>query len=184
MKNSLFIKFCMYILPCSLIFLLGNPVYSQTASSDKGEFLYPANKEKVFDETVDEFYQALRDRKFPVHHELDRKDGQNHRQIDTLLFKDMPDASASFRSKVLFKDVEKYIYITWDGNIHTTYPSVESNSHQTVSPNRQVYFFFSFKDTEKEFRGRYAIYDVETKKGLYGGGTYIPKYPTYKKHLK
>jgi len=30
-------------------------------------------------------------------------------------------------------------------------------------------------DTEKEFRGRYAIYDVETKKMVAGGGTYMPK---------
>jgi len=45
----------------------------------------------------------------------------------------------------------------------------------TISPDRQVYFFYSFKDTEKEFRGNYAIYDVETKVMVAGGSTYMPK---------
>ena len=96
----------------------------------------------------------------------------------------MPDASASIRKKVLFKEVEAFNYITWDGNIHTTYPDNDTNFHQAVSPERQVYFFFTFKDTEEEFRGRYAIYDVETKEMLAGGGIYAPKYPNYIKRLK
>jgi hypothetical protein len=49
--------------------------------------------------------------------------------------------------------------------------------NQAVSPDRQVYFFYSFKDTDKEFRGRCAVYDVETKQLLAGGDTYINKYP-------
>lgn len=58
MKNLFLISLYTFIFSFSLSMLLGNPVYSQTTSSDKIEYLYPTNKEKVFDETVDEFYQA------------------------------------------------------------------------------------------------------------------------------
>lgn len=47
-----------------ILFIIGNPVYSQTTPSDKIEYSYLANKEKVFDESVDEFYLALRDIKY------------------------------------------------------------------------------------------------------------------------
>lgn len=87
----------------------------------------------------------------------------------------MPDASVNIRKKLLFNEVEGLNYITFDGNILRSYPDIDINYHQTVSPDRQVYFFYSFIDTEKEFRGRYAIYDVETKKMVAGGGTYMPK---------
>jgi hypothetical protein len=39
---------------------------------------------------------------------------------------------------------------------------------QAISPDRQVYFFYSFKDTDREFRGRCAVYDVETKQLIAG----------------
>jgi hypothetical protein len=73
-----------------------------------------------------------------------------------------------------FREVEKFNYITWDGNgILTTYPDIKMN--QAASPDRQVYFFYSFKDTDKEFRGRCAVYDVETKKLVGGGEIHIYK---------
>jgi hypothetical protein len=163
--------------------LIGKPVYSQTITSDKIEYLYPANKEKFFDETVDEFYQALRDIKYSVHQELYQRYMQKPKQqqshLDTVLFKEMPNASVNVRKKLLFNEVEGLSYIIFDGNILRPYPDIDINYHQTVSPGRQVYFFYSFKDTEKEFRGRYAIYDVETKAMVAGGGTYMPKSPTY-----
>jgi hypothetical protein len=183
MKNQFLNSFYMFILSFTLFSILGNPVHSQTTLSHKVDYLYPANKEKVFDETVDEFYQALRDIKYPVHQEFFQMYENRQRDLDTVLFREIPDASVNIRKKVLFNEVEKINYITWDANIHTTYPDLDINYHQAVSPNRQIYFFFSFKDTEEEFRGRYAIYDVETKKILAGGGNYIPKYLTYKKHL-
>jgi hypothetical protein len=49
--------------------------------------------------------------------------------------------------------------------------------NQAVSPDRQVYYFYSFKDTDREFRGRCAVYDVETKQLVAGGAAYINKYP-------
>lgn len=60
----------MFIFLITLTLVLGNPVYSQTTSSDKIEYQYPANEEKFFEETVDEFYQALSDLKYSVHQEF------------------------------------------------------------------------------------------------------------------
>ncbi|MFC9541524.1 hypothetical protein ACFTQ7_16840 [Lysinibacillus sp. NPDC056959] len=179
MKKPFLICLSMFICSFSLSMLFANPVYSQTTASEKNEYLHPANKEKVFDETVDEFYQALRDLKYPVHQEVFQRfklrSKQQQRHLDTALFKEMPDASVNIRKKLLFNEVEKLNYITFDGNILRPYPDIDINYHQTVSPDRQVYFFYSFKDTEKEFRGRYAIYDVETKETVAGGYTYMPK---------
>lgn len=184
MKKPFLISLYM-IFSCSLFVLFGNSVYSQTTPSDKVEYLYPANKEKVFDETVDDFYQALRNLKYPVHQEFYRKHYEfykNHKNkrgdMDTALFKDIPDASVNFRKKVLFHEVEKFNYVTWDGNgILTAYPDIKMKYNQAVSPDRQVYYFYSFKDTDREFRGRCAVYDVETKQLVAGGATYINKYP-------
>ena len=169
----------MFIFSISFSMFLGNPVYSLTTPSDKIEYVYPANKEKVFDETVSEFYQALRDLKYPVHKEFYQRykqmPKQQQRNLDTVLFKEMPDASVNIRKKLLFNEIEQLNYIIFDGNILRPYPDIDINYHQAISPDRQVYFFYSFKDTEKEFRGRYAIYDVETKEMVAGGGTYMPK---------
>jgi hypothetical protein len=180
-KLSLFRLYMLF--SCSLFVLSGNPVYSQTTPSDKVEYLYPSNKEKVFDETEDEFYQALRDLKYPVHQEYYRKHYEffkkhknKYGDMDDALFKDIPDASVNFRKKVMFHEVEKFYYVTWDGNgILTAYPDIKMN--QAISPDRQVYFFYSFIDTDKEFKGRCAVYDVETKQLVAGGATYINKYP-------
>ncbi|MEK3727040.1 MULTISPECIES: hypothetical protein [Lysinibacillus] len=179
MKNPFLISSFVFIFLFSFSMYLGSPVYSQTTPSDKNEYLHPANKEKVIDETVDEFYLALRDLKYPIHQEVfqryKQKSKQQQRHLDTALFKEMPDASVNVRKKILFNEVEKLNYITFDGNILRTYPNIDINYHQTVSPDRQVYFFYSFKDTEKEFKGNYAIYDVETKEMVTGGSTYMPK---------
>ena len=179
MKKPFLIHLSMFICSFSLSMLLGNPVYSQTTALDKNEYLHPANKEKFFGETVDEFYQALRDLKYPVHQEFyeryKQKPTEQQRYLEIAIFKEMPDASVNVRKKLLFNEVEALNYITFDGNILRTYPDIEIKYHQTVSPDRQVYFFYTFKDSEKEFRGRYAIYDIETKEMLAGGGTYMPK---------
>lgn len=72
--------------------------------------------------------------------------------------------------------MEKFNYITWDGDgLLTPFPDIKMN--QAVSPDRQVYFFFSFNDTAKEFTGRCAVYDVETKQLVAGGAVYMNKYP-------
>ncbi|WP_404331888.1 hypothetical protein [Mesobacillus maritimus] len=185
-------QFCLSIF--LIVGIIGTNVHAEVVENDRLEsvnYLHPENRGEVFTETVDEFYQALRERKYPVNQEFYKRNqrlykGNIHMQngLDTILFKEIPDASVNIRKKVLFHEVEEFDYITWDANIHYTYPDIDINYHQTISPHRQVYFFFSFKDTEKEFKGRYAVYDVETKKPLAGGGTYIPKYPKYENYLK
>ncbi len=62
-------------------------------------------RKKVIDETVDEFYQALRDLKYPIHQEVyqryKQKPKQQKRHLDTVLFKEMPDASVNIRKKII-----------------------------------------------------------------------------------
>jgi hypothetical protein len=90
MKNPFLISLPV-LFSFSLSMLFGNPVYAQTTPSDKIEYLHPANKEKVFDETVDEFYQALKDLKYPVHQELHQRymqqPKQQQRHLDTFFLK-------------------------------------------------------------------------------------------------
>ena len=175
-----------------LLMVTGQPAQAESnlksameTGNEKVNYIYPSNKEKVFTETVDQFYETLRKRSYPVHQEFYRKHYEFYKKhknklgnMDTALFKDMPEASVNFRKKVLFREVEKINYITWDGNgILTTYPDIQMKYNQAVSPDRQVYFYYSFKDTDKEFRGRCAVYDVETKQLLAGGETNIDKHP-------
>jgi hypothetical protein len=173
-----------FIIP---MFLLGSiQGYAQLKESVTEEinYIYPDNKVKTFTETVDQFYVALRNRSYPVHQEFYKKHYDFYKKnknklqnMDTALFKELPNASVNFRKKVLFHEVEKFNYITWDGNgIPISHPDIEMKSNQAISPNRQVYFFYSLVDTDREFRGRCAVYDVETKQLLAGGGTYIKKY--------
>lgn len=186
MKKLSSICLYMLIVSISLSMMLENHVYSESATSDKFEYVYPANKEIVFDETVDEFYQALRELKYSVHQEFYQRyilmPKEQQRHLHTNIFKEMPDASVDIRKKLLFNEVEKLNYFIFDGNIFRPYPDLDINYHQAVSPDRQVYFFYSFKDTEKEFRGRYAIYDVETKEMIAGGNTYMPKQQLTRKY--
>ncbi|WP_449622752.1 hypothetical protein [Robertmurraya sp. Marseille-Q9965] len=183
MKQLFSISLCT-LFTCSLFVLTGNPVYSQTTSADTTEYLYPANKEKVFNETEDEFYQALRDLKYTVHQEYYKKNyeffknnkNNEYGSIDDELFRDLPNASVNFRKKILFHELEEFFYVIWDGDgIFITYPDLKLD--KIVSPDRQVYFFYSFRDTAKEFRGRCAVYDVETKQLVTGGAIHMNKYP-------
>ncbi|GAE48466.1 hypothetical protein [Mesobacillus boroniphilus] len=146
MKNSLLIS--LYIV-CSIFVLLGNPVYSRASYSHKVDYLYPANSEKIIDETVDEFYQALRDRRYPVHQEFYERHKHSQEDLDAGLFKEMTDASVNVRKKVLFNEVKGYNYMTWDGNVLHTYPDIDLKNHQTVSPNRQVFSSTPLKTQKK-----------------------------------
>ena len=165
-----------------------NIISAKDSIKEEMDYIFPENKEKVFTETVDQFYEALRKRSYPVHQKFYRKHYDFYKKhknklgnMDTALFKDMPDASVNFRKKVLFHEVEKFNYITWDGNgIPNIHPDIKMKYNQAISPDRQVYFFYSFKDTDKEFRGRCLVYDVETKQLIAGGETYINKFPQIK----
>ncbi|MER2170480.1 MAG: hypothetical protein ABS938_07565 [Psychrobacillus psychrodurans] len=69
MKKLTFIAF---IITISLSVLMGNSVNSKATDSDN-EYIYPSNKERVFSETVDEFYIAIRELNYPVHQEYYQK---------------------------------------------------------------------------------------------------------------
>lgn len=156
MKKLFLFSSFVFIFLFSFSLLLGSPVHSQTNPSDNNEYLYPANKEKVFDETIDEFYQALRNLKYPIHQEVyqryKQKPKQQQTHLDTVFFKEMPDASVNVRKKLLFNEVERLNYITFDGNILRTYPGIDINYHQTVSPDRQVYFFIPLKTQKRNLK--------------------------------
>ena len=160
----------------SLSVLWGKSVYAE-----KNDYIYPENEAQVFAETVDEFYQAIRELTYPAHQELyesfKQKPKQQQIHLDTTLFKEIPDATVNFRIKGLYYEVQELNYPVFDGNNLHAYPNIDISYDQAVSPNRQVFFFYSLKDTDKEFRGRYAIYDVETKELLTAGNTYFPKSP-------
>ena len=180
------------IFALSVLMIAGQQAHAELSAeesiTEEKNYIFPDNKEKVFTETIDQFYEALRKRSYPAHQEFYRKHYEFYKinknklgNMDTALFKDMPDASVNFRKKVLFHEVEQFNYITWDGNgMLTTEPDVKVQYNQAISPDRQVYFFYSFKDTDKEFRGRCSVYDVETKQLLAGGETYINKFPQIK----
>lgn len=187
--KKLFLISIYMVFTWSLFLFSGNPVYSQTTPSNRVEYLYPTNKEKAFDETEDEFYQALRDLKYLVHQEYYRKNyeffkkhkNNEYGSMNDGIFKDIPHASVNFRKKVLFHELEKFIYVIWDGNgIFIPYPDIKLD--RVVSPDRQVYLFYSFRDTAKEFRGRCAVYDVETKQLIAGGAIHMNKYPIEEKN--
>jgi hypothetical protein len=170
-----------------------NPLSAKESVVKERTYIYPENKEKVFTETIDQFYEALRRRSYPVHQEYYNKHYAFYKKhknklgnMDSALFKDMPDASVNFRKKMLFHEVEKFYYITWDGNgMLTSYPDIQMKYNQAISPNRQVYFFYSFKDTDKEFKGRCSVYDVETKQLIAGGESIINrKMPRYSSNCR
>lgn len=179
------IKVLFSIFTLAVLMVTGQQAQAENDINDQGSYLFPENKDKVFTETIDQFYEALRRRSYPIHQQYYRKHYEFYKRhkhkygsMDTALFKDMTDASVNFRKKLLFHEVEKLNYLTWDGNgMLTTYPDLKMQYHQAISPNRQVYFFYSFKETDQDFRGRCAVYDVETKQLLAGGETYINKYP-------
>lgn len=58
----------------------------------------------------------------------------NSKYIWIILIKEMPDASVNIRKKLLFNEVKGLNYIIFDGNILRSYPDIDINYHQTVSP--------------------------------------------------
>ncbi|MGN7477787.1 hypothetical protein ACTHOQ_08015 [Solibacillus silvestris] len=109
---------------------------------------YPDNQSKAFSE-VDEFYN----------------------QLDKAIYEEYENAAFSMREKISFKEAEdtKYIFNvkTKLGNEKTENPSTPH-----IHPNRQVYFFGSFHQNEKEEWHKYAVIDAETKNLLLGGNHY------------
>jgi hypothetical protein len=146
---------------CSLL-LIGISVNAQGVKNDKEKVLYPANKDKEIKEGADLFYNAL--------------ESEFH-------YKEFPDATMNKREKVLFKDIDKFVYKYKDGKLEHSYPhSNIKDFYPAPNPNRQVYFLLTVKETEKDFNGQYAVYDAETKQFISGGKHYHSKKEYELKH--
>jgi hypothetical protein len=122
----------------------------------------PANNGKTIKESADLFYKAV--------------ESEFH-------YKEYPDATMNKREKVLFKDIDKFVYKFNDGKLEHSYPHSNIKEFTPApDPNRQVYFFMTVKETEKDFRGQYAVYDAETKEFISGGKKYHLKKEYELKH--
>ena len=65
------------IFALSVLMITGQQAHAELSAkesvTDEINYIYPGNKEKVFTETVDQFYEALRKRTYPVHQEFYRR---------------------------------------------------------------------------------------------------------------
>ena len=50
-----------------------NLLSAKESVKEEINYIFPGNKEKVFTETVDQFYEALRKRSYPVHQRVLQK---------------------------------------------------------------------------------------------------------------
>lgn len=137
---------------CSLLFI-SISVSAEGANIEKEQVIFsPANHEKVIKQNADQFYQEL--------------ETEFH-------YREYSDATLSKREKVLFKDIDKFVYKYKDGQIQHSYPSSNiKDFYPAPNPNRQVYFFMTVKETDKDFKGQHAVYDAETKQFISGGRDY------------
>lgn len=125
---------------------------------------YPANKNKNFTGSADDFYGSF------LKGKAESK--------ENFSYKEFPNAVMSKREKVLFKDIDKFTYTMRDGKKERVYPDPRTYKilRNIASPDRQVYFFISVEDNQKEFRGSYAVYDIETKQFIAGeSGEYLKR---------
>jgi hypothetical protein len=142
---------------------MGISVNAEGVKNDKGEVkLYPANYKSEIKESADHFYNGLQ---------------------TEFHYKEYSDATISKKEKVLFKDIDKFVYKYKDGQIEYSYPHSNIKDFTPApDPNRQVYIFMTVKETEKDFKGQYAVYDAETKQFISGGKTFHSKKDYELKH--
>ena len=73
------------IFALSVLMITGQQAHAELSANESVKeeinYIYPENKEKVFTETVDQFYEALRKRSYPVHQEFYRKHKNKHAPI-------------------------------------------------------------------------------------------------------
>ncbi|HCX48214.1 MAG TPA: hypothetical protein DG757_04065 [Bacillus sp. (in: Bacteria)] len=137
-------KFILGSICFSFLLFIGISVNAEKIRNEKEQLiLYPANRDKVIRQSPDQFYKELQ---------------------TEFHYKEYSGATLSKREKVLFKDIDKFVYKYKDGEVQYSYPDSNIKEfYPAPNPNRQVYFLMSVKETEKEFKGQYAIYDAETK---------------------
>jgi hypothetical protein len=149
---------------CFLLFI-GISVDAKVVKNDKQEVIqFPANNDKEIKQSADQFYKEL--------------EKEWH-------YREYSDATKSIRKKVLFKDIDKFSYKYKDGQREISYPHSNIKDFSPApNANRQVYFLMTVKETEKDFKGQYAVYDVETHNFISGGSHYHLKKEYELKHKK
>ncbi|WP_342716193.1 hypothetical protein AAG068_24915 [Bacillus paramycoides] len=130
---------------------------STTYAESKAKLNYPSNRNKSF-ESEDMFYE----------------------QLDKKMYKEYKNAAYSVRKKILFKEVpdEKFSFR------QKTAVGCRSRvvlQDSFIHPDRQVYFFASFSQTEVEELQKYIVIDAETKRELQEGKSYHHCDNLYKK---
>ncbi|EFV74822.1 hypothetical protein HMPREF1013_04848 [Bacillus sp. 2_A_57_CT2] len=147
---------------CFLLFI-GYTVDAEGVKNHKPEeILYPANNDKEIKDSADQFYRALQT--------------QFH-------YKEYPNATMSIREKVLFKDIDKFVYKMKDGKLEHSYPGSNiKDFYPAPDLNRQVFFLMTVKETEKDFKGQYAVYDAETGNMITAGKSFHLKKEYELKH--
>lgn len=78
-------------------------------------------------------------------------------------------ADINFQQKLLYKDLNRFIKSNVNDYFYTNLINIYSNPNNSISPNRQVYFFCSILDNDKTFKYKFIILDAETSKPLREG---------------
>ena len=79
------------------------------------------------------------------------------------------DANINFQQKLLYKDLNHLINSNVNNDFYTNLINIYSNPNNSVSPNRQVYFFCSILENDKTFEYKFIILDAETSKRILEG---------------
>ncbi|MED1609543.1 hypothetical protein [Bacillus paranthracis] len=130
---------------------------STTYAQSNQKLDYPSNRNKPF-VSEDVFYE----------------------QLDKKMYKEYNNAAYSVRKKILFKEVpdEEFSFL------QKTAAGCRGEvvlQDSFIHPDRQVYFFASFSQTEVEELHKYIVIDAETKRELQSGKSYHRYDNLYKK---
>ncbi len=117
---------------------------------------YPDNDQMKIELTADQFYKKL----------------ITDPNLQKETYREYPKATMNIREKILFKEVDQLNYRYKDGKVEHVYPTNIKDFNPAPSPNRQVYFLLTVKETEKDFHGKYVLFDAETHAFISGGSVY------------
>lgn len=138
--------FVTFFFSFSIILLSGFSTFTTSAQ----QFEFPANQDKSFI-SEDEFYQKLNKEKFKEYEEYENASYSIRRKIP---YKDTPDAVMNFEKKT-----------------GRCFGQPKGKLAKNIHPERQVYFFASFYQTNKNENHKYIVIDAETKNFIHGGNS-------------
>jgi hypothetical protein len=112
------------------------------------QFEYPNNKDKSFT-NPNEFYEQLKKNEF----------------------KEYKNATFSVRQKVSYKEIPNVV-MTFEKKTGRYHCQSKEELSSSIHPERQVYFFASFVQTNNKEYWKHTIIDAETKRQIGGGNAY------------